>query len=429
MLLVHLERPTPRARYIVRHVFERMLGWPLTFSASLEEFRAAGGPKLIHGTLTEHDAVHVPRSAFWDESRLPDELPHQGEQEHFRLFPVANSSDVFAACFYLLALCEERSKPDRDAHDRFPSEAHVLVRNGVHERPVVDQWVLRLAAGIRARFPQLPLPQRRFNHVLTVDVDNGAKYAARSWSRAVGASAKDLLGGQVRSLGQRWMVRSGAATDPYASFVEPLADVKDRVERTIAFVLTRSEGRFDHAARLEHPVLRTLLAELASVSEIGLHPSYESSRTEAHFQRERDRLSAVVRRSLNVSRQHFLRWQLPHTLRTLQTLGFTEEHSLGFSDRVGFRVGTCTPFPWYDMEREEETALMLWPFAAMDSALLDRQGSTVPQMLGSMKRMSDAVRAVQGTFVSVWHDRYLSGHGAFSAVPAAMRELVQHTQP
>src|SRR5204863_1723671 len=60
MLLVNLERPTPRARYIVRHVFERMLGWPVHLAASLEEFRASTGPKLHYGRSTVEGPFQVP---------------------------------------------------------------------------------------------------------------------------------------------------------------------------------------------------------------------------------------------------------------------------------------------------------------------------------------------------------------------------------
>ena len=46
------------------------------------------------------------------------------------------------------------------------------------------------------------------------------------------------------------------------------------------------------------------------------------------------------------------------------------------------------------------------------------------RLWGEMKRVSDAVREVQGSFVSVWHDRFLSGHEEFRGGPEAMRELV-----
>ena len=119
---------------------------------------------------------------------------------------------------------------------------------------------------------------------------------------------------------------------------------------------------------------------------------------------------------------------MPDTFRALIANGFSEDHSIGFSDRIGFRAGTCTPFPWYDLERDEETTLMLHPFAVMDSALANQTGEGLQNALGEMKRVSDAVREVNGSFVSVWHDRFLSGHEEFEGGPEAMRELVEHAK-
>lgn len=220
----------------------------------------------------------------------------------------------------------------------------------------------------------------------------------------------------------------GGTADPYASFVDRLSEVHDRVDRMIAFVLTRGERRFDHAARIDHPAFVDLLNKLSKVAETGLHPSYDSSRDERLIGRERDLLANATGRTSSVTRQHFLRWRMPDTFRALIANGFREDHSIGFSDRIGFRAGTCTPFPWYDLERDEETSLMMHPFAVMDSAVADRSGEELRRAVGNLKRISDTVREVNGTFVSVWHDRFLSGHAEFKGGPEAMRELVEHAK-
>ena len=52
MLLVYAERPSPRTAYVVRHVFERMLGWRTAITFSLEEFSNASGPKTQYQLAT-----------------------------------------------------------------------------------------------------------------------------------------------------------------------------------------------------------------------------------------------------------------------------------------------------------------------------------------------------------------------------------------
>jgi len=429
MLLVNLEHPSPRARYIVRHVFERMLGWPVDFAASVEEFRTSHRPKMSYGRVAIGGAFHVASSGWLSTSGTQQLKPaNRGSGSGLVLFPEGEGFDVFAACFFLLGLLEEYASGERDAHDRLPSNDLFIVRHGAERIPIADHWVLQLAHALRDRCPQLPEPDRKYRHVLTVDVDNGLKFAGRPLHRAIGASAKDLLRGDFATMRERWQVRSGGRRDPYARVVDRLAEAAGSTDLMRAFFLVRGGGRFDHAADVSDPAYRELISRISERAAIGLHPSYESSDRAELFPAERLRLSAIAGRDVRISRQHFLRWRIPDTLRVLNELGFTEEHSLGFSDRIGFRAGTCTPFPWYDLEREQETTLMLWPFAAMDSALHDRMCLAPQQALQELCAMSDAVRAVNGTFVNVWHDRYLSGHRTFGPWPEVMRKLVQHAR-
>ncbi len=172
-----------------------------------------------------------------------------------------------------------------------------------------------------------------------------------------------------------------------------------------------------------------MIGEFRNVAEIGIHPSYESSANERLIGSEKLQLEKVSSRKIFTSRQHFLRWQMPDTLRALQEAGITEDHSLGFSDRPGFRAGTCTPFRWYDLEQERISGLMLHPFAAMDSALHDHMELRPKEGAAEMIAMSNAVRSVSGTFTSVWHDRFLSGHGAWKGWPEAFQMVVTSAAP
>jgi hypothetical protein len=143
---------------------------------------------------------------------------------------------------------------------------------------------------------------------------------------------------------------------------------------------------------------------------------------------DRARLESIIAEPVSLSRQHFLRWRLPDTLRELEAAGFREDHTLGFSDRTGFRAGTCTPFPYYDLEQDRATTLMLWPFAIMDSALHDRMGLAPAAAQEQIDAVIDTVRAVQGTFVSVWHDRFLSDHGPWKGWRAVLLNTLSHAR-
>lgn len=432
MLLVRLDDPTPRARFAVDHLLGRMTGWPVHFAASEEEFRSSELPKVRYGSAAQDSAevltVHA-SGALGLRHALPAE-PEVGSEEGLPvLYPSSAGDDPFAGAFYLLARCEEWAPRVRDAHGRLPSSEHFVVRHGMEQLPVIDHWVMRLVQVLRKRHPGLPPSQARYRHVLTVDVDNGLMVLGRPAWKQAGALMRAVFQGKVGEAALRLQVLMGRTSDPFDHYMDLVELARSgKVDRLIAFLLMRGDGAHDHASDPRHPVLTDRLRRMEGKLDIGLHPSYRSSEHAQVFTEDRALLESIIGHPVRSSRQHFLRWQVPGSLRILEASGVTEDHTLGFSDRPGFRCGTCTPFPWYDLEQERATKLMLWPFAVMDSALHDRMGLGAEEAMRTMCAVSDTVRTVNGTFVSVWHDRFLSGYGKWQGWPEAMQQVVEHAR-
>ncbi|NJO69236.1 MAG: hypothetical protein HC830_08110 [Bacteroidetes bacterium] len=61
------------------------------------------------------------------------------------------------------------------------------------------------------------------------------------------------------------------------------------------------------------------------------------------------------------SRQHFLRLKFPGTYHRLMQEGITDDYSMGFHDKPGFRAGIAMPYPFYDLVNEKETTLTVHP--------------------------------------------------------------------
>lgn len=140
-------------------------------------------------------------------------------------------------------------------------------------------------------------------------------------------------------------------------------------------------------------------------------------------------LEKVIGKPVTSSRQHFLRLRLPETYRELERIGIKEDHSMGFADAVGFRAGTCTPFPFYDLEQDRETDLMIFPFEVMDSALCYKMKLDPDQAIAAAGQVIDRVKAVQGTFIGVWHERFLSDHGAEKGWRRVVEEIIRYAAP
>ncbi|HNR54693.1 MAG TPA: polysaccharide deacetylase family protein [Flavobacteriales bacterium] len=426
-MLVHVERSSPRVVYVLRHVLERMLGLETRHVRGMEEFREAIGPKLCYTRAPIDGAVHVPWSWAIEERCEQDPLVTMDLGSPC-LFMTDAGEDIFAGIFHHLSLVDEIQCKDRDVHGRVPSASLFTVRSGIADRPWVEEKVQRFALKLEHSWPGLIKRRGGYANQVTVDMDNILRYAGRPLGRALGASVKELLLGEWPAMLERWRVRSGSVADPFGRAIELVKDRSSSIDRTILFFLMRGGTDFDHAAAVEHAATRAVIIRAGEVGEVGVHPSYATMEDSGSMRKERDRLQHIIGRPVTLSRQHFLRWTVPATLRGALEAGVTEEHSLGFTDRVGFRAGTCTPFPWYDLEREQETSLMLHPFAVMDSALIERMKLDPAEVVATMSAMSDLVRKVDGPFVSVWHDRYLSGHREFASWPEVFKRVMRHAR-
>lgn len=429
----HIERPGSRARYIIPHLIGRMAGWEAREVVSLEEFRSVEGPKLVYGETAVDGAFRVVPQGLLESTELKTAEPVVVVEEGLpRLFPSGRGDlpfDLFAGAFFLLSRMEEYGDLPRDRHGRPVTARLHAARHGYLQRPVVDEWLTLLAGAWRTADPALPPMQRRYGHTATMDVDNGAMYLGREWWRSAGGAARDLLKGRFRRVAHRLAVIAGKKPDPYAVHQRFLDMAEAHGARAIVNFMAAGRGVHDHALPLAGDHMRAVVRSVAARAEVGLHPGYHSSDIPANIAGEKQLLESVVGRPVTCSRQHFLRLRVPDTLRALDGLGIREEHSMGMSDSIGFRAGTCTPFPFYDLGREQALPLIMHPFAVMDSTLAYQMRLGPAGAVAAAKRMVDAVRAVNGTFISVWHERFLSGYGDEVGWGGVVGEVLQYARP
>lgn len=99
---------------------------------------------------------------------------------------------------------------------------------------------------------------------------------------------------------------------------------------------------------------------------------------------------------------------LPQTYRRLINLDIKEDFTMGFAQQIGFRAGTCTPFPFYDLDMDFTTKLIVNPFAVMDASLNFYMELTPDEAYQRICKLVDEVKRVDGTFMSLWHNESLS---------------------
>ena len=118
---------------------------------------------------------------------------------------------------------------------------------------------------------------------------------------------------------------------------------------------------------------------------------------------------------------------MPHTHRLLAGLGITHEYSMGYSNAIGFRASTCTPFRFYDLMDEKELPLTIVPFQVMDRALLT-MGCNAQTAAQRTLELAQRVKRVGGTFSTLWHNESLSGINEWKGWENVLGEIVNRVK-
>jgi hypothetical protein len=119
-------------------------------------------------------------------------------------------------------------------------------------------------------------------------------------------------------------------------------------------------------------------------------------------------LSKVINKEITASRQHYLKLELPFTYQNLIKNEITDDFTMGFASEIGFRAGICEPYYFYDLDTEHETPLRIHPFAVMEGTLKDYMKIKPHEAMQFVKPLIDNVKAVDGQFITLWHNQSLN---------------------
>lgn len=153
-----------------------------------------------------------------------------------------------------------------------------------------------------------------------------------------------------------------------------------------------------------------MIQRLSENSLIGIHPSYSSYLNVSTIRKERRTLELICNTPITKSRQHFLRMTLPKSYQAIIRSGIREDYTMGYASQTGFRASTCTPFNFYNLSNECVQDLRIYPFCVMDASFTSYLHKNPSEAIQEIERLIFAVKAVQGSFISLWHNESLSGY-------------------
>ncbi len=406
---MHILAPfrSPRLEWVLKVLCRHILGVEYLLHTDPDAWQHCAGLRIAYGLPHPAAHLHLPETGLLRESGIRDFTPPTGRWGELPvLFPERGEIpfDLFAAAFFLLSRYEEYLPFDADRYGRFPAHASLMGRHHWLHLPLVDLWGARLRRMARQKLPALHWPARPRRWVPTCDVDMAWAYLHRPWWRTLGGCLRDLARGDTRALAARWRTLSGRQADPYDTFDRMLAHYERAGTEAVFFFHVGPWGRYDKNVPLRHPAMQQLVHRIATRARIGLHPSFGQGQTVRGIQSEKRALERVLGHELTDSRHHFLRIRLPHTFRALIEAGIRRDWSLGFAEQPGFRAGTAHAFPWYDLEREQPTALMLVPLVAMEVSMLQYLGLDADASRRLLQSLWDQMAASGGRLVTLWHN-------------------------
>lgn len=331
--------------------------------------------------------------------------------------------DVLGSAFFMLSRYEELVSRERDQYSRFPASASVAYKEGFLDRPIVNEYVEVLWACLQRVWSGLVRRERSFGVRLSHDVDHPFNLRDKSLCQMVRRGAGALLRhgrlrGALQDLRQWCRARVlGVAHDPAYTFgyIMGLAE-KHRLTSAFYFIPSRSAGPPDYRYGILDPDLQTLISLIHERGhEIGYHASIATYldpdliRSEVSLLWEACSQAGVTQPDFG-SRQHYLRIQVPTTLKHLSKAGLRYDSSLGFADHAGFRCGTCWEYPFFDIETRTVLPIVERPLIVMECSVIDPKYmgmGTGPEAFNFMLRLANECRRFKGDFTLLWHNNRL----------------------
>ena len=407
MLLVYTHKITPRIRYTFKQICTRILGVPVSFTTTVEDFIAHDSMKMSYSRQPLGSEFFVRSHELLFEQGLSDVDIKVVDWEETKCFfsngeQNALPFDIFAASFYLLSRYEEYLPHVKDKFGRFTAEESLAFNNGFLKQPVVDIWALKFKKALGIQFPDYIFQERQFKITPIIDVPKAYSYKLNGLMRTIGGTLGDLFRFKIKNIYKRYLVIFGFQHDPFDTFKYIINKQKQVKDKFIFFFLVGDLSTYDKNINVQKSKFVSLIKQVGDYSKIGLKASYFALDNLSILKTEKLRMESIINQDLIASRQSYSKLNLPESYRNLVELEILEDFTMGYINHIGFRAGTCTPFFFFDLDYEIQTPLRINTYHVLDYALLKYQSTLDKKM--HLNRIIKEVKNVNGEFVSVFHN-------------------------
>ncbi len=413
MIFVYTNKITERLRYICHFIFGEQLG--MEFSI-IDDFYFCTQYKgaILNYSLEdfEKDVFVIRPIGLLSETNIRAKQLEIYEQNGYKAFFKTDSAsdlgfDLLSAAFYLLSRYEEYLPHEKDMYGRFAHEQSLAFKNDFLHLPLINIWLDDFAQQLNKKFPELTFRRPSFKYLPTYDIDMAWSYKHKGLIRNIGGYISHPNSARIKVL-------LGMEKDPFDcyAFLDELHEQKN-LSPIYFFLMAEKKGKYDKNISPHKSAMKKLINAHAMKYPVGIHPSWKSNENAAVLKKEKNILDNIAGKPVKLSRQHYIKFNLPDTYEKLLQAGIEKDYSMGYGSINGFRASVASPFYWYNLKKEEYTSLIIYPFCFMDANAHFEQKQNTNHSLKELMHYYEMCKKVNGLFITIFHNYMLGSEKEF----------------
>lgn len=398
---------------MVQFLESEVFGEKICLETNQDKFLSSEGFKINYSPYLFENIFRIHPAGLLHEKEIKEQYIQIFEYQKRKAFFETGGDypfDILSAIFYLISRYEEYLPFEADQFGRFPHEASLAYKSGFLDEPLVNYWLEDFKNYLAEKWDYSQFRVRKFNCLLTYDIDIAFAYTNKPWWQVIGGGLKDLYFGRLNLVKERWDVVVNGKHDPYNVYEWLDAmHLYCRLPAYFFFLVSRKKRGLDRNISLKSRNFQKLIEYYSKSHRVGLHPSFQANRSFFHLKAEKEWLEVYTERETVHTRQHYLLLNFPKTYRRLIEVGLQKDFTMGYSNINGFRASICSSFYWYDLQAEQTTDLLVYPFCFMDATSFHQLKQSPQQAYHELVKYYETVKKLNGLMISTWHNTILSG--------------------
>ena len=416
---VHLYAPSISSRlsYSVHFIFQEMMGVDCSITCDATGFDNEEGIKINYSDNNFcKTAFYLEPAAILFQKNIARQQIDCFDTHDFKAFFKLHRAIIHLIFsqrhFIYLAGTKNICRIKKTCTDGLRDENSIAFKNGFLSFPLINLWVIDFVKSIQQKFSFFNIAHQVFSFIPTYDVDIAFSYQHKGLLRNVGGFVKSPSLERIAAI-------AGAQKDPFDTYTW-LDDLhkKFQLNPVYFFLLAEKNGLYDKNILPSTKAIQELVKSHAEKYLVGIHPSWQSGDDDALLIQEMKQLNKIAAKPVLLSRQHYIRFNLPEGYRRLLREGITNDYSMGYGSINGFRASVASAFNWFDLEKNEPTTLRIHPFCFMEANSYYEEKLTAEEAFNELMQYYQSCKKVNGTLITIWHnhmvgsDKLFEGWGA-----------------